>query len=154
MFGGGESDIGSSSRLDQVGWKNPSDEDIAKLLRSVRRIAVVGLSSEPSRPSNGVSAYLLANGYEIVPVNPHENEALGFKAYDKLSDVPGKIDLVNIFRRSEFALEVVREAIKIEARAVWMQEDVISPEAFDLGQKSGLIMVMDRCMLKAHGRLL
>lgn len=159
MFGRGESDEGSSDPgggggSPQAGWHNPPDEEIAGLLRSVRRIAVVGLSSQPSRPSNGVAAYLLSHGYEIIPVNPHEKETLGEKAYPALIDVPGKIDLVNVFRRSEFAPGVVAEAIKIGARAVWMQEQVVSPEAFEMGRKAGLIMVMNRCMLKAHGRLL
>lgn len=157
MFGGGDSDEGSSGGSGgspQAGWHNPPDKEIAGLLRSVRRIAVVGLSSEPSRPSNGVAAYLLSHGYEIIPVNPHEKEALGQKAYSALIDVPGELDLVNVFRRSEFAPGVVAEAIKIGVRAVWMQEQVVSPEAFEMGRKAGLIMVMDRCMLKAHGHLL
>ncbi len=154
MFGGGDSDKGSSGGLTQTGCKNPSDEDIVELLRSVRRIAVVGLSSQPSRPSNGVAAYLLSHGYEIVPVNPNETEALGLKSYARLGDIPGKIDLVNVFRRSEYAPKVVAEAIEIGACSVWMQEGVVSPEAFDMGRKAGLIMVMDRCMLKAHGHLL
>ena len=156
MFGGGESGRGLAGALSHAGpgWRNPPSEEIAGLLRSVRRIAVVGLSSKPSRPSNGVAAYLQSHGYEIVPINPNETETLGIKAFGALDDIPGRIDLVNIFRRAEYAPEVVAEAIKIGARAVWMQERVVSEEAFEIGRKAGLIMVMDLCMLKAHGQLL
>src|SRR5215813_3247085 len=97
---------------------------IPELLRSARTIAVVGLSSNPMRPSNGVAEYLKRAGYRIIPVNPNETEVLGEKSYARLEDVPEKIDIVDIFRRSEFVSDVVDAAIRIGARAVWMQEGV------------------------------
>ncbi len=134
-------------------WSNPDSDEIEALLERSHRIAVVGLSADPSRPSNGVAAYLLSQGYEIIPVNPKEATPLGIQAYPDLASVPGKIDIVDVFRRAEFAPEIVREAIAIGASAVWFQENIVSPEAFWLAKDSGLTVVMDLCMLKEHVRL-
>lgn len=134
-------------------WENPTKGEIAQLLRATKRIAVVGLSSNPSRPSNGVSSYLLRNGYEIVPINPNEVEVLGVKAYATLGEAPGSFDVVQIFRRSEHVPQIVNEAIKIGAKAIWMQEGVISNTGYARARKAGLTVIMDRCMLKDHGRL-
>src|ERR1700683_3162749 len=116
---------------------------IPELLNSARTIAVVGLSSNPMRPSNGVSAYMQRAGYRIIPVNPNETEVLGEKSYPRLEEVPEKIDIVDIFRRSEAVPEIVESAIKIGAKAVWMQEDVINDAAAERGRAAGLEVVMD-----------
>ena len=124
--------------------------EIPELLRSSRVIAVVGLSGDPFRPSHGVAEYLQRAGYRIVPVNPNETEVLGETSYASLEDVPEKIDIVDIFRRSEYVLEIVESAIRAGARAVWMQEGVIHEAAARRAQEAGLTVVMDRCILKEH----
>ena len=128
-------------------------ETIEELLRTTRTIAVVGLSGKKYRPSYGVSEYMQRAGYRIIPVNPCETEVLGEKSYRSLSEVPEKIDIVDIFRRSEFVPEIVEEAIRAGARAVWMQEGVIHQAAADRARAAGLIVIMDRCILKDHRRL-
>jgi uncharacterized protein len=125
-------------------------EAITKLLAEGRTIAVVGLSSNASRPSHGVAEYLQSAGYRIIPVNPAESEVLGQRAYATLEDVPEKIDVVDIFRRSEFVGDIVESAIKLKAKAVWMQEGVVNEAAAARAQEAGLAVVMDRCMLKEH----
>jgi uncharacterized protein len=125
-------------------------DEIGELLKRAKTIAVVGLSSSPLRPSYGVAAYLQHQGYRIIPVNPQIKGALGEKAYPSLKEVPEKIDIVDIFRRSEFVPEVVEQAIALKIPAVWMQEDVIHKEAAEKARKAGAFVVMDRCMLKEH----
>jgi hypothetical protein len=120
------------------------------LLESTKIIAVVGLSPRRSRPSNGVARYLQSAGYRIIPVNPNETEVLGEQACARLEDVPERIDIVDIFRRSEAVPEIVESAIKIGARAVWMQEGVIHEAAAERARQAGLIVMMDRCILKEH----
>jgi uncharacterized protein len=126
---------------------------IPDLLRNSHVIAVVGLSSDDMRPSYGVAAYMQGAGYRIIPVNPNEIEVLGEKAYARLEDVPEKIDIVDVFRRSQFVMGVVESAIRVGARAVWMQEGVVDEEAAKLARKAGLGVVMDRCILKDHRSL-
>src|SRR5580700_1301545 len=128
--------------------------NIPQLLRAAKVIAVVGLSSDEMRPSHGVAAYMQRAGYRIIPVNPNEIKVLGEKAYARLEDVPEKIDIVDVFRRSVFVRGVVESAIRIGARAVWMQEGVVDEEAAKLGRDAGLEVVMDRCILKAHRSLM
>jgi predicted CoA-binding protein len=123
---------------------------IDMLLSEGKTIAVVGLSSDASRASNSVSRYMQSHGYRIIPVNPNETSVLGEKAYADLEDVPEKIDLVNVFRRSEEAGRHVDEAIRLGARGVWLQEDVIDEEAARRALEAGLGVVMDRCILKEH----
>jgi uncharacterized protein len=130
-----------------------SSEAIQRILDECKVIGVVGLSSDPSRPSNSVSGYMRRNGYRVIPVNPNETEVFGEKAYAHLTDVPDKIDLVDIFRRSEEAGKAVDEAIAIGAKAVWLQEGVIDPAAARRAEEAGLLVVMDRCWLKDHLRL-
>jgi len=125
---------------------------IETILNECRTIAVVGLSSNSMRPSYGVARYLQRQGYRIIPVNPNESEVLGEQAYSNLADVPDKFDLVNIFRRSEEAGQYVDEAIRLGARAVWMQDDVIDPAAAERALKAGLLVVMDNCILREHTR--
>ncbi len=126
---------------------------ISELLGTAKVIAVVGLSSKKSRPSFGVSQYMQRAGYRIIPVNPNETEVLGEKAYATLDAVHEKIDIVDIFRRSESVPEIVAKAIKLGAKAVWMQEGVIHEEAAAKARAAGLTVVMDRCILKEHQRL-
>ena len=127
---------------------------IRELLSTARVIAVVGLSGKRSRPSFGVSEYMQRAGYRIIPVNPNEAEVLGERAYADLDAVPEKVDIVDIFRRPEFVPEIVEAALRIGAKAVWMQEGVIHPEAAARAEAAGLTVVMDRCILKEHRRLL
>lgn len=127
-------------------------ETIKRILDECKTIAVVGLSSNPIRPSHGVAAYMQRKGYRVIPVNPFETEVLGEKSYANLMDVPEKIDLVDIFRRSEEAGKAVDEAIEIGAKAVWLQEGVIDEEAVQRAEKAGLLVVMDLCWLKEHYR--
>ncbi|MBV8817220.1 MAG: CoA-binding protein [Acidobacteriaceae bacterium] len=129
------------------------DETIRTLLNSCRTIAVVGLSSRRMRPSYGVSQYMQQQGYRIIPVNPRETEVLGEKAYARLSDVSEPIDLVNVFRRSEYVPEIADEAIRIGAKGIWLQEGVVHEQAAEKARKAGLKVVMDRCILKEHRRL-
>lgn len=132
--------------------QRPSQEGIARLLRDCRTIGVVGLSSNPARPSYQVAAYMHQQGKVVIPVNPHETTVLGERAYPSLSAVPGSIDLVNVFRRSEEAGVIVDEAIRIKAKAVWLQEGVVDEEAALRARQAGLQVVMDRCWLKEHHR--
>ena len=123
---------------------------IDAILDEAKTIAVVGLSSDASRASNSVSRYMQSHGYRIVPINPNEASVLGEKAYLRLEDVPEKIDLVDVFRRSEEAGQHVDEAIRIGARGVWLQEGVIDEAAARRALAAGLSVVMDRCILKEH----
>lgn len=125
-------------------------DPISDLLRTAKTIAVVGLSSSPLRPSYGVSLYMQQQGYRIVPVNPNIQSSLGQRAYPALKDVPDKIDIVNVFRRSEFVPEVVDAAIAVKATAIWMQEGVIHAAAAEKARRAGILVVMDRCILKEH----
>ena len=132
----------------------PSDQQIKELLQKARTIAVVGLSSSRLRASYGVAQYMQSAGYRIIPVNPNEQQVLGEQAYPRLEDVPEKIDLVDVFRRSEFVPEIVDAAIRIGARAIWMQEGVADEAAAQRARAAGLFVVMDTCILKEHRRLL
>ena len=131
-----------------------NDADMIEMLRAARTIAVVGLSSKRMRPSYGVAAYMQQHGYRIIPVNPAETEVLGEKAYPTLGEVPEKIDIVDVFRRSEAVPEVVDEAIKLGVPYLWLQEDVIHEIAAERARAAGIKVVMDRCILKEHRRLL
>ncbi|HLY16021.1 MAG TPA: CoA-binding protein [Bryobacteraceae bacterium] len=126
---------------------------IAELLKTSRTIAVVGLSSKRFRPSYGVAEYMQRNGYQIIPVNPFESAVLGEKCYPDLGGIPERVDVVDIFRRAEFVPQIVEDAIRIGARAVWMQEGVVHEEAAARARAAGLVVVMDRCILKDHRRL-
>jgi len=125
-------------------------DPIYELLSRAQTIAVVGLSDSPMRPSHGVSAYMQAQGYRIIPVNPHIAEALGETSYASLLDVPEKIDLVDVFRRPEFVDDIVEQAIQLKIPAIWLQEDVINERAAERARKASMFVVMDRCILKEH----
>jgi len=125
----------------------------ATILNDYRIIAMVGLSPDPNRPSHKVAKYLINHGYKVISVNPDAQEILGTKSYSNMSSIPGPIEIVDIFRRSEEVMPIVDEAIKVGAKVVWMQEGVVNEEAASKAQNAGLLVVMDRCMLKEHKRL-
>ena len=128
-------------------------ETIRRIFEECRTIAVVGLSSDPGRPSNGVAAYMKRQGYRVIPVNPNETEVLGERAYPSLADVPEQVELVDIFRRSSEAGRAVDEAIRAGAKAVWLQDGVIDRAAAERALAAGLLVVMDRCWLRDHARM-
>ena len=132
---------------------NESDP-IYELLSRAKTIAVVGLSDSPMRASHGVSAYMQAAGYKIIPVNPRIREALGENAYSSLLEMPSevreKIDLVDVFRRPEFVDEIVEQAIQLKVPAIWLQEGVVNQPAAETARKAGIFVVMDLCILKEH----
>jgi predicted CoA-binding protein len=130
--------------------KTTAIDEIGELLKRTRTIAVVGLSDSPLRPSHGVSAYMQSQGYRIIPVNPEIKGALGEKAVASLSDIREKIDVVDVFRRSEFVPHLVDEAIRLKVPAIWLQEGVIHEEAAEKARKAGILVVMDKCILKEH----
>ena|SRR5256885_16388070 len=126
------------------------NDEIRELLVNVKTIAVVGLSSNPMRPSFGVSQYMLRHGYRIIPVNPNEQMVLGQKAYASLTEVPEKIDLIDVFRRPEFVPEIIDELIRLKIPAVWLQEGVVHQSAAEKARDAGVMVVMDKCILKEH----
>jgi len=127
-------------------------ETIEAILNECKTIAVIGLSSSPSRASYGVASYMKRHGYKVVAVNPNETEVFGEKAYPALASVTDKVDLVDIFRRSSEAGAAVDDAIAAGAKAVWLQEGVIDEAAAQRALDAGLRVVMDRCWLKEHAR--
>jgi uncharacterized protein len=132
-----------------------TDQEMTDLFRSATNIAVVGLSNNPARASLGVSRFLQRHGYRIIPVNPQETEVLGEKAYPSVKDIPGPVDIVDIFRRPARVPEVIDDVLQKEGiRCIWMQEGVINPEAAKKAEAAGLPVVMDRCILKEMARLL
>ncbi len=124
-----------------------------KIVNEYRPVAVVGLSLYPSRPSHRMASYLAGHGYRVIPVNPHAREILGKPSHPDLSSIPEVVEVVDIFRRSEEVMPVVDEAIKIGARAVWMQKGVMNEEAASKARGAGLLVVMNKCMYKEHRRL-
>ena len=137
----------------EVPQDNPDDQEISRILEEHSVVAVVGLSPKPSRDSFQVARYLQDNGYTIIPVNPNYDEVLGHISYARLEDVPGRIGIVDIFRRPEAVPEIVDSAIRANAKVVWMQLGVISNEAARKARARGLRVVMNRCMKVEHMRL-
>lgn len=127
-------------------------DEISVILERFHTLAVVGLSSKPSRPSNGVAAYMKARGYRIIPVNPNEKMVLGERAYAALEDVPGPIEVVVVFRSPEHVPEVVESSIRMGAKVVWMQEGVAHEAAARHARESGVQVIQDRCILKEYAR--
>src|SRR3981081_986187 len=121
-----------------------------RLLTAARTIAVVGLSPDPRRPSHGVARYLQRAGYRIIPVNPNVDAVLGERAYPSLRQIPQSVDVVDVFRRSEFVGPIVDDAIAIKASAVWLQDGVVDEAAAERARASGLDVVMDDCMMRRH----
>jgi predicted CoA-binding protein len=132
------------------GFENPGAAEIRALLKRVRTIAVVGLSPNPDRPSYGVSRAMQGFGYTIVPIHPAAREILGAKAYPRLSEVPGPIDLVDVFRRPEHIDGVVDECLKLKLKNLWIQDDIINIPAAQRAQAGGMTVVMDRCIYRDY----
>lgn len=132
--------------------KNPSDERMKELLHTKKRIAVVGLSDNPERTSYMVSEAMQKAGYTIIPVNPRVDKVLGEKAYPSLLDIEGEVDLVNVFRRSEFLPEIARDTVKAGIGVFWSQLGVVNKEAYDYLQAHGVETVMDRCIKVEHAK--
>ena len=133
----------------------PSDAELRSILGDARTIAVVGLSSDPDRPSNEVAEFLRSKGYRIVPVNPHETEVLGERAYPSLAEVPEEIsvDVVDVFRRAEHTPQVAEEAVARGAKVLWLQEGIANEEARRIGEGAGLTVIMGVCIKKQRQRL-
>lgn len=130
-----------------------NEQETIAMILGMKTVAVVGISESKERPSYAVASYLLEHGYTIIPVNPSLLEWKGIKAYPSLLAVPMKIDVVDIFRKSEAVMEIVKQAIEARAKAIWMQEGVESAQAAEAAEKAGLLVVSDRCMMKEHARL-
>jgi predicted CoA-binding protein len=128
------------------------DEAVAARLLDSRRVAVVGLSDDPSRASFQVANYLQSHGFDIVPVNPHALIVLGVHCAATLADVEGPVDLVNVFRRAEYCPQIVRDAIAVGAKGVWLQSGIRSEEARALAEGAGMDYVEDRCLMVEHAR--
>jgi uncharacterized protein len=131
-----------------------SDAQILQLFQSMKTVAVVGLSSNPARPSFGVSRFLQRQGYRIIPINPRETEVLGERAYASIRDVKEHVDVVNVFRRPAHLPQVVADLIGRDIRCLWLQEGVVNEQAAAMAEGAGIPVVMDRCILKEMARLL
>jgi len=137
-----------------VSFQNPDDAAVHRLLETARRIAVVGLSPKPHRDSNRIGRYLLDRGYEVVPVYPREETILGQKVYRRVQDVPGRLDVVDVFRRREELAGVVDDALAARAPALWFQLGCVDEDAARRAATAGAIVVMDRCIMVEHAALL
>ena len=126
------------------------EAEMVRRMVDAKRIAVVGLSDDPSRPSYDVASYLKSAGKEILPVNPNHDTVMGLKCYRSLAEVPGGIDVVDVFRRPEFCADVVRDAVEAGAKGVWLQSGIKSPEARDIARRAGIDYVEDRCLKVEH----
>src|SRR5215471_4799893 len=136
----------------QAHWGFPAADTVGEILKRYQTLAVVGLSPRVTRPSYGVSAYMRARGYQIIPVNPNAESVFGEKAYPSLEAVPGPVDIVVIFRKPEHVPAVVGSAISKGAKVVWMQEGVIHEQAAARAREAGLVVVQDRCILKEYAK--
>ncbi len=139
----------TTCRVDLGDVSGEEKKKILAVLR-MRDIAIVGISPKEDRPSYDVAKYLKENGYNIIPVRPATKEILGKKCYKSLEGVSEPIDVVDVFRRSEYCVEIARHAVKIGAKALWLQEGVYSEEAKRIAENAGLVVIMDRCLKKAH----
>jgi predicted CoA-binding protein len=141
--------------VDRTGTVSPEDRELRALLGEARTIAMVGLSSKPNRPSLGVAAYLQEHGYRIIPVNPRETEVLGEPAYPSLLDIPASIqvDVVDVFRRAEETPSAARAAVTIGAKILWLQEGIVSDEAYRIASGAGLDVIMGVCIKRVKERL-
>jgi predicted CoA-binding protein len=129
-----------------------NSEKADKILHGNKIIAVVGLSDKPERQSYRVAKYLQQSGYKIIPVNPRISEVLGEKAYPDLESIPGEIDVVDVFRKSEEVLPIVKSAIAIGAKAIWLQEGIYNEEAAKLAEEAGIDFIMGLCMFQEHSK--
>ncbi|HLF05592.1 MAG TPA: CoA-binding protein, partial [Thermoplasmata archaeon] len=145
---------GTGGTAPVAGPRRASDEELSGILRSARTIAVVGISEDPAKPSHSVPAYLSTKGYRIIPVNPKLESVLGQRAFPDLKSIPEKVDVVQVFRRTDAVPPIVEEAIAIGAKVVWMQSGIIHEESAERARQSGLQVVMDACMRSSHQRLI
>ena len=129
-----------------------SIEEIRKIFQ-MKTIAVVGMSPKPERPSHYVAMYMKEHGYNIIPVNPGHNEIAGMKSYPNLQDIPKPIDVVDVFRRSEYVLPIAESAVAVRSKALWLQDGVINEDGAELAKNAGLLVVMDDCMLRQHRQI-
>ena len=129
-----------------------SIEDINKIFQ-MKTIAVVGMSPKPERPSQYVSMYMKEQGYNIIPVNPGHNEIAGMKSFPSLLDIPQTIDVVDVFRRSEYVFPIAESAVTVAAKALWLQDGVINEDGATLAEKAGLLVVVSDCMLRRHRQI-
>jgi len=130
------------------------DTRVTEILKTMKLVAVVGISDKPERASHGITKFLTGLGLEVVGVNPMLSEVLGIKVYPKLTDIPGSIDVVDVFRRSDTVGPIVDEAVAVGAKTVWMQEGVVNEDAAKVARDAGLDVIMDRCIYKEWLRLL
>lgn len=144
--------FGGASPANRTNLPSNARDMIREILLGYKSLAVVGLSSNPKRPSHGVAAYMKAHGYRVIPVNPNEKEVFGEKSYARLEEVPEPLEVVVIFRRPQFVPEVVEAAIRKGARVIWMQEGVLHEEAAERARNAGLAVVENRCILKEHAK--
>ena len=136
----------------KVGGNAYSKRAVKKIFK-LKTVAVVGMSPKPERPSHYVALYLQENGYRIIPVNPGHDEIAGLKSYPSLVDIPDKVDVIDVFRRSEFVEPIAKDAIRIGAKALWLQDNVVNVNAAKLAEDAGLMVVMNDCMLRQHRQL-
>ncbi len=137
----------------EVAFEIVDNDTIHKVLTESKTVAVVGMSANPEKASNQVGRYLIDAGYKVFPVNPNADEIEGEKSYKSLNDIPEAIDIVDIFRPPKDVPDIVRDAVAIGAKVVWMQEGIVNNEASDTAKAAGLIVIMDRCMKKTHAGL-
>lgn len=130
------------------------NENIPQILKSFKKIAVIGISNKPDRPSHYVSYFMKEHGYQIYPVNPGLDEVLGEKCYPSLSAIPDEVEIVDIFRRAEFVDEIVEKAIEVNAKVIWMQQGIVNENAAQKAIEAGLQVVMDRCIKTEYARLM
>lgn len=136
-----------------MAWENPSNETIKGVLESAKTIAVVGLSDNPKRTSHQISKEMQNNGYKIIPINPTIDEVLGEKAYASLKDVKEKIDIINVFRRSEFLPEISKDALQTNCTVFWAQQGIVNEEAYYMLKRHNITVIMDLCIKVAHSDL-
>jgi hypothetical protein len=127
-----------------------NNEAVIRKVFTMKTIAVVGMSPKPERPSNYVSLYMSQNGYDIIPVNPGHDSIMGKSSYSSLLDIKENIDIVNVFRRSEYVLPIIHDAISIQAKAIWLQDGVISEEGEKIAKENEILYIMDDCLLRRH----
>ena len=127
-----------------------NNEAVIRKVFTLKTIAVVGISPKPERPSNYVSLYMSQNGYDIIPVNPGHDSIMGKSSYSSLLDIKENIDIVNVFRRSEYVLPIIHDAVSIQAKAIWLQDGVISEEGEKIAKENEILYIMDDCLLRRH----
>lgn len=137
-----------------MNWQNPDDTTLAKLLTEAKTIAVYGCSPKPDRTSHQIAAFLIEQGYHVIPVHPKARIILGQKVYPTLADIPVHVDIVNVFRRAEFTPDVARQAVKIGSGAFWLQQGIINEESYRIAEDGGLTPIMDLCIAVIHQLLI